>query len=171
MFCRSVKSAVPRPKSRETPPTTRLRCSQAAVEADAHHEVFVLQLGVFQFVGHLPAEILAALRVNPTPLHARCEVIGDDRVEPLVRVVLNNPLLDGEAGVFLLDGLVCVQRFAAVQGPLPVGAFPAGDVRVDGKLRSHGFEPLCSCKPFFSIPFGLVAIDLAVLCRDVAFQH
>ena len=90
----------------------------APVEAHAHHEVFVLQLGVGELGGHLTAQVLVALGIQAQPLKARGKILGGDGGEALLRVDIDDALAHSEGVVGLLNLLVSVKRGGAVDLPL-----------------------------------------------------
>ena len=94
------------------------RGADAAVEADAHHEVLVLQDAVV-LAGELAAQVLLALGVQAEPLKARVEVLAVDGVEAALGVDVDHALLDVQDRGLLLNLLVVVQRRGAVDKPLP----------------------------------------------------
>ena len=98
----------------------------AAVEAHAHHEVFILQLGIAELGGHLPAQVLVALGVQAQPLETGSEILGGDGRKPLLGIDIDNALAHGEGVVSLLDLLVGVQRGGAINLPLAFRLLRAG---------------------------------------------
>ena len=102
----------------------------AAVEADPEHEVLVGQLGVVELGGAAAVDPRLALGVQAPPAEPAAEVLRRDGGEALPGVDLLDALPDVEAAVLLLPLLVGVERGAAVDGPLTVGA--AGARRAQG---------------------------------------
>ena len=107
----------------------------AAVEADAEHEVLVLEFLVGLHAGVLAAQPLLPLGVQADPLEARREILGGDGAEALLGVDVDDPLLDRESRILLLDALVVVQGFPAVDEPLALGARLAAGGCLDGHFR------------------------------------
>ncbi|SII87603.1 Uncharacterised protein [Mycobacteroides abscessus subsp. abscessus] len=93
----------------------------AAVDAHAEHEVLVLELVRLEGGGPPAVDARLALGVETPPAEAAVEVIGVDRREAGLRVDLFDPCTDVEAVVLGFEHLVAVERFAAVDLPLPVG--------------------------------------------------
>ena len=93
-----------------------------AVEAHPQHEVLVGQLGVVELRGAPAVDAGLALGVQPPPAEPAAEVLRRDGGEALLAVDLLDPLADVEAAVLLLPRLVGVERLAAVERPLTVGA-------------------------------------------------
>ena len=123
MFWRSVRSAVSRPNSVEMPGdhAQLLGRQLAAVDADAQHEVLVLELVRLEGRGPAAVDAGLALRVQPPHAEAPVQVGRVDRGEPALRVDVLDALAHGEAVVDLLPLLVAVERGRAVDLPLPVG--------------------------------------------------
>ena len=127
-FCRSVTSATSRPNSVLIPPMTRscVAGQLPAVDADAQHEVRVLELLGLQQGGLAAGDALGALGVEAHPAHPAAEVAGVDAVEAGLRVDVEDPLPDLEAVGVLLHPLVGVERLAVAQRPLALPALGPG---------------------------------------------
>ena len=115
----------------------------AAVEPDPEHEVLVGELGVVELCGTSPVDPRLALSVEAPPAEPAAEVLGRDGGEALPGVDLLDPLPDVEAAVLLLPRLVGVERLAAVDGPLTVGAARTGRAQGPsggglGRVSGHG---------------------------------
>ncbi len=98
----------------------------AAVDADAEHEVFVFELVRFEFRCAAAVDSGFALGVQAPPAEAAVQVVGGDRRESLLGIDGFDPGANVEAVVFGLVDLVFVQRFMAVDLPLPIGLLRAG---------------------------------------------
>ena len=93
----------------------------AAVDADAQHEVLVLELVRLEGRGAAAVDAGLALRVEAPHAEAAVQVGRVDRGEPALGVDVLDALAHGEAVVDLLPLLVAVERGRAVDLPLPVG--------------------------------------------------
>ena len=153
-FCRSVTSATSRPNSVLMPPMTRscVAGQLAAVDADPHHEVLVLELLGLQHGGLAAGDALGALGVEAHPAHAAAQVAGVDAVEAGLRVDVDDPLTDLETVGVLLHPLVGVERLPVAQSPLALAALGAV-ARAGGgrhvryfflRLSPHGDRRGCS---------------------------
>ena len=96
-----------------------------AVDADAEHEVGVLELLGLQQGGLAAGDALRPLGVEAHPAHPAAEVAGVDAVEAGLRVDVEDPLTDLEAVGVLLHPLVGVERLAVAERPLALAH--AGD--------------------------------------------
>src|SRR6185437_5977039 len=103
-----------------------LRRQLAAVDADAEHEVAVVQLLRLEDGGLAAVDARAALRVKAVPAEAPAQVSGVDRVEAALGVDVDDPLADVEPVVVLLAFLVLVQGLAVAECPLSLSALAAG---------------------------------------------
>src|SRR5699024_367779 len=115
-----------------------LAADQSAVEADAHHEVVILQLLGTERGGSHTVEPRAAVGIKTDPCEAGREVLLRDGVEALLRVGLANAVDDAEAGVFLLNLLVVVERSGAINEPLALRPGLTLRPRSGGGSCSHG---------------------------------
>ena len=101
------------------------RGQRLAVHADALHEEVVLQLGDVELGGAPAVDALPALGVQAPPPEAAVQVGGVDGLEAARGVVGEDPPAGAQRVAVLLEGLVVVERLAAVDEPLAVGAAPA----------------------------------------------
>src|SRR5699024_1137509 len=115
-----------------------LAADQSAVEADAHHAVVILQLLGTERGGSHTVGPRAALGIKTDPFEAGREVLLRDGVEALLRVGLANAVDDAEAGVFLLNLLVVVERSGAINEPLALRPGLTLRPRSGGGSCSHG---------------------------------
>ncbi len=147
MFCRSVMSALFRPKSVEMPPRTR-SCSaleQGAVAADAEHEELVVELLGLQGAGLAAVEPGLALRVEAPPAEPAAQVAAVDGGEAAVGVDVLDPRADVERVVVLLGLLVGVQRLAVAERPLALAALGPGTAGCGRGRRESGTASRWSC--------------------------
>ena len=101
------------------------RGQRLAVHADALHEEVVLQLGDVELGGAPAVDALPALGVQAPPPEAAVQVGGVDGLEAARGVVGEDPPAGAQRVAVLFEGLVVVERLAAVDEPLAVGAAPA----------------------------------------------
>ena len=106
----------------------------AAVDADAQHEVLVVELPRLERGGLAAVDAGAALGVEPVPAEATAEVTGIDGGESALGVDVLDACPDVERVVVLLRLLVRVERLAISQRPLSFALLAA---RI-GRLRSRG---------------------------------
>ena len=99
---------------------------RAAVEADAEHEVAVVELLGLQHRGAAAVDAGPALGVEAPPAHPAAQVGGVDRVEPALAVDRLDPGADVQPVVVLLDALVRVERLAVAELPLAFAALALG---------------------------------------------
>ena len=139
-FCRSVTSATSRPNSVLIPPMMRscVAGQLPAVDADAQHEVRVLELLGLQQGGLAARDALGALGVEAHPAHPATEVAGVDAVEAGLRVDVEDPLPHVEAVGVLLHPLVGVQRLAVAERPLTLATLRPG-AACGGRSRGDFF--------------------------------
>ena len=96
-----------------------------AVDADAQHEVLVVQLLRLQDRGLAAVDPGLALGVQAPPAHAAAQVVGVDGVEARLGVDRLNACPHIETVVVLLELLVAVQRCVMPRGPLTLTAVTA----------------------------------------------
>ncbi len=111
----------------------------AAVDADAQHEVLVVQLFRLQDRGLAAVDPGLALGVEAPPAHAAAQVVGVDRVEAPLGVDRLNACPHVETVVVLLELLVAVEGRVVSDGPLALTAVTAG-------LAARGCG--CGCRRF-----------------------
>ena len=99
---------------------------RAAVEADAEHEVAVVELLGLQHRGAAAVDAGAALGVEAPPAHPAAQVGGVDGVEAALAVDRLDPGADVQPVVVLLGALVRVERFAVAELPLAFAALALG---------------------------------------------
>ncbi len=102
-----------------------LRGQPAAVDADAQHEVLVVQLLRLQDRGLAAVDPGLALGVQPPPAHPAAQVVRVDRVEPALGVDRLNACPHIETVVVLLELLVAVERGEVSGCPLTLTAVTA----------------------------------------------
>ncbi len=119
MFCRSVMSAVLRPKSwlipaiarswspERAPPSERIRSMKYSSSSSLGSRVAVLP----------PSMPGTPLRVEAPPAHPAAQVVTGDGGEAVRGVVVDDPLAHVETVVGLLELLVVVQRRTVAVGP------------------------------------------------------
>ncbi len=101
-----------------------------AGDADAHHEVAVVELLGLEQAGLAAADAGPALGVEAHPAHPAAQIGAVDRVEPGLGVDVEDPALHVQRIVVLLHPLVGVQRLAHAKRPLALAArLPAFGVR------------------------------------------
>src|SRR5699024_9753521 len=93
----------------------------AAVDADAHHQILVLELMGLEGRRATAVDSGFALSVQAPPAETSVKIIGGDRGESALGVDVLDPVADIEAVVLGLIDLIFVQRFTAVDLPLPIG--------------------------------------------------
>src|SRR5699024_5348186 len=93
----------------------------AAVDADAHHQVLVLELMGLKCRRAAAVDSGLALSVQAPPAETSVKIILGDRGESALGVDVLDPFADIEAIVFGLIDLVFVQRFTTVDLPLAIG--------------------------------------------------
>ena len=93
-----------------------------AGDADAHHEVTVVELLRLEQAGLAATDARAPLGVETHPPHPTAQVGAVDRVEAGLRVDVENPALDVQGVVVLLHPLVGVERLAHAERPLALAA-------------------------------------------------
>src|SRR5699024_8596352 len=96
-----------------------LRCGTSAIEADAQHDICILQFRVPDWSRKLATKVLLTLGINTQPLKAWGYILRWNRGEALLGVNINNALFRGKARIFLLDALIVIERFHSVNLPLP----------------------------------------------------
>src|SRR5690606_24877148 len=94
----------------------------AAVDADAEHEVAVVELLRLEHRGLAAVDPGAALGVQAVPAEPAAQVGGVDGVEAALAVDVDDALPDVEPVVVLLELLVLVQRLAVAERPLALAA-------------------------------------------------
>src|SRR5699024_1404573 len=92
----------------------------AAVDADAHHQVLVLELMGLERRRAAAVDSGLALSVQAPPAETSVKIVLGDRGESALGVDVLDPFADIEAVVLGLFDLVFVQRFATVDLPLPI---------------------------------------------------
>src|SRR6185369_17052590 len=110
----------------------------AAVDADAQHEVAVVELLRLQHRGLAAVDAGPPLRVQPVPAEPAAQVSRVDGVEAVLGVDVDDPLADVEPVVVALVFLVLVERLAIAERPLAFAAFTLGsscDWHVGGSSR------------------------------------
>ena len=127
MFCRSVMSAVSRRElGGDLADGAQLLGGQlAAVDADAEHEVLVVELPRLENGGAAAVDAGPALGVEAPPAEPVAQVGGVDRGEAAVGVDVLDPGPDVERVVVLLGLLVGVERLAVAERPLALAALAA----------------------------------------------
>src|SRR6185369_6519253 len=98
----------------------------AAVDADAQHEVAVVELLRLQHRGLAAVDAGPPLRVQPVPAEPAAQVSRVDGVEAVLGVDVDDPLADVEPVVVALVFLVLVERLAIAERPLAFAAFTLG---------------------------------------------
>src|SRR5215472_6833351 len=93
-----------------------------ARDADPHHEVRVLDVGVIKGSGLAARYSWPTLRVQPPPAKSAAQVGRVDRSEPRKRVPVDYPLPDVEPWIVLLETFGRVQRLVVTHGPLALAA-------------------------------------------------
>ena len=83
---------------------------RAAVDADAQHEVLIVQLPRLERRGLATIDTGSALGVEPVPPEATTEVIGIDGSETALRIDVLDPCPDVEWVVVFLGLLVGIER-------------------------------------------------------------
>ena len=127
-FCRSVMSAVSRAYVvGDLGDRAQLVGAELpAVDADAQHEVLVVELVRLEDGGATAVDAGLALGVEAPPAHPAAQVGRVDAGEAAVCVDVLDPGPDVEAVVVLLRPLVGVERLAVPERPLALAAPPAG---------------------------------------------
>ncbi|MDF9807549.1 hypothetical protein M2436_006096 [Streptomyces sp. HB372] len=97
-----------------------------AVDADAQHEVLVVQLLRLQHGRLAAVDAGLALGVQPPPAHASAQVVRVDGVEAALGVDRLNTCPYVETVVVLLELLVPVQGGVVAHGPLTLAAVASG---------------------------------------------
>src|SRR5207237_6659195 len=98
----------------------------AAVDADAEHEVAVVELLRLQHRGLAAVDAGPALCVQPVPAEPAAQVRRVDGVEAVLGVDVDDPLADVEPVVVALVFLVLIERLAIAERPLAFAAFALG---------------------------------------------
>ena len=131
MFCRSVMSAVSRANVVEmSAMVAQLRGRElAAVDADAEHEVLVVELVRLEDGGAAAVDAGPALGVEAPPAEPAAQVGRVDRGEAAVGVDVLDAGPDVERVVVLLGLLVGVERLAVAERPLALAALAPGERR------------------------------------------
>src|SRR5699024_2343602 len=93
----------------------------AAVDADAHHQILVLELMGLEGRRAAAVDSGCALRVAAPPGGTCVKISGGDRGESALRADVLDPATDIEAVVLPLIDLIFVERFTAVDFPLSIG--------------------------------------------------
>src|SRR5699024_8361252 len=93
----------------------------AAVDADAHHQVLVLELMGLERRRAAAVDSGLALSVQAPPAETSVKIVLGDRGESALGVDVLDPFADIEAIVFGLIDLIFVQRFTTVDLPLAIG--------------------------------------------------
>src|SRR4029077_1947947 len=110
----------------------------AAVNADAQHEVAVVELLWLKHRGLAAVDAGSALRVQPVPAEPAAQVSRVDGVEAVFGVDVDDPLADVEPVVVALVVIVLVERRAIAERALAFAAFTLGsscDWHVGGSSR------------------------------------
>ena len=102
----------------------------AAVDADAQHEVTVVEFLVLEDGGLAAVDPRSPLRVEPVPAEPSAQVGRVDRVEAGLGVDAQDPVADVQAVVVLLVLFVLVERFAVTEGPLTLASPPLPEASV-----------------------------------------
>ncbi len=114
--------------------THGLARQQAAVGADAEHEVLVVQLLLLEHRGLAAVEAGSALGVEAHPPEPAAQVGRVDRGEAALGVDVEDAGPHVERVVVLLGLLVLVQRLGVAERPLTLGALGARDLGVGCRL-------------------------------------
>src|SRR5262249_35113485 len=101
----------------------QLPCGQlSARDADPHHEVGVLDVGVLERASLAARDPSAPLRVQAPPAESSAQVGRVDGLEAGLGVPIDDALPDVEPGVVLLESFSGIQRLEVAHGPLALAA-------------------------------------------------
>ena len=121
-----------------------LGAEQGAVDADAQHEVLVVELLRLQRAGLAAVEPGLALRVEAPPAEPAAQVAAVDGGEAALGVDVLDPRPHVERVVVLLGLLVRVQRLAVAERPLALAALGTGATGAAGAGGGSGLGGVLS---------------------------